>query len=472
MTAVRQQFRGAKRWLALTVLLALAWGSYPWRSSSADLSRVPRVTARRSELAVTLSAAGQVESSVETVIRCELENITGKRGNNAGATTILSLVPEGTRVRAGDVLCRLDASEYEELSRLQQIVVAQARARLRGAELDHHTAEIGLRQYLKGLVPVEIQGFQARIALASTEVARLADRLEWSRRMLAKGYCSRALVSGQSLALKRAEFDLAQVRAAFQHFQKFRILGTNRALESEVQSAKIALTFHAQRLRAEEARLAQLEQEVALCTIRAPHDGQVILAHKPKRGLRIEEGLWVRQKQALIFLPDLSRLEVHVWLHETVVDQVRPGMQARVRPEGFPRVLQGEVVAIDLLPIADRSNGASPEVKCYRGRVRLAEVPPDLRLGMSAEVEIGIAVRHAALVVPSQTVILEDGRHVCYVAGRHGLARRPVSLGHATPEWIEIIEGLAEGEEVALPPAFPTALPGEWHGSPLRQGES
>jgi HlyD family secretion protein len=436
-----------------------------------DWSRVPRVTAQRSELAVTLRASGEVESAVHTEIRCGLENIKGYHGQKAGATTILSLVPEGARVRAGDILCRLDASGYEELARLQRIVVAQARARHRRAELDHETAEISLRQYEEGLRPVEIKGFQGRIALAKAEVARLADRLRWSHRMLAKGYCSRALVSGQAVALQRAEFDLAQVRAAFQSFQDFESLKTRRSLESEVESAKITLDFQTLRLRAEEARLTKLEDQIARCTIRAPHDGLVLLAHKPKRDLRIEEGLSVRQKQALIYLPDLSRLEVHVWLHQTVVNQVHPGMRARVRTEDSPRVLTGEVTTIDPLPIADSQDRVGEEVKYYRGRVRLDEVPRDLRLRATAEVEISIAARRAAVVVPAQAVVLEEGRHVCYVLDRDGLARRPISLGQATPDWLEVTEGLAEGEEVALLPAPSMAPRGEGHASPPHQGD-
>jgi HlyD family secretion protein len=417
------------------------------------------VAARRTELAVSLRAAGQVESSVQTIIRCEVENVTGKRRNQAGATTILSLVPEGTKARAGDVLCCLDASEYEELARVQRIVVAQARAEHQRSQLDHDTAEIGMWQYLEGIRPIEIQGFQERIALANAEISRLADRLEWSRRMLAKGYASPAQVSGQANALERAEFGLAQIRAAFKNFQNFENFTTTRSLESRVESAKVVLTFQTLRLKAEETRLARLEQQIARCTIRAPHDGQVVFAHKPKRGLRIEEGLWVRQNQPLIYLPDPSRLEVHVRLHETVVDQVRPGMRAWVRPEGFPRRLHGKVAAIDLLPITDSTDRVSPEVKYYRARVELAEVPPDLPLGMTTVVEIEIAVRHGALVVPPQAVVLEDGRHVCYVLGRGGLARRPVSLGHATPDWLEVVEGLAEGEEAALPRAASKAPP-------------
>jgi hypothetical protein len=95
-------------------------------------------------------------------------------------------------------------------------------------------------------------------------------------------------VSGQATALQRAEFNLAQVRAAFQNFEGFESFKTIRSLESEVESTKITLAFQTLRLRAEEARLAPLEHQIALCTIRAPHDGQVILAHKPKRGLTIQ----------------------------------------------------------------------------------------------------------------------------------------------------------------------------------------
>jgi HlyD family secretion protein len=417
------------------------------------LSRIPHVSAQRRELAVSLRATGQVESSVQTLIRCEVERIKGKLGNKPGSTTILSLVPEGSRVRAGDILCQLDASDYEELARLQRIVVAQIQAKQQRAQLDFEVAGMNLQRYLRGIQPVEIMGFQGQIALASAEISRLADRLEWSRRMWEKGYSSRAVVSSQADALERAEFDLALIRGQFQIFQKFEVITTIRSLESKVESAKVDLKFLTLRLGGEETRLAQLEKQIARCTIRAPHGGQVVFAHKPKRGLRIEEGLPVRQKQLLFYLPDPARLEVQVWLHETVLDQVRPGMRAFVRPEGYPRRLDGELSSIEFLPVMDSDEWSANDVKYYRGHVRLAEVPPDLPLGMSAEVEIVQSVRPAALVVPPQAVTGQDGRHVCYVLGPEGLVRRPISLGHATPDWLEVVAGLQEGEEVALPPA-------------------
>jgi HlyD family secretion protein len=437
-------------WFALAILLFLAAGSDPRTRSAMDTSRIGSARARRMELRVTIRAAGQVESAVQTLIRCEVENIKGKGGFRAGATAILSLVEEGTRVHSGDVLCRLDQSEYEELTRLQQIAVAQVRAQHRAAVLDHDRADIALRQYLDGLRLVQTTGFREKITLATSEVARRADRLEWSRRMLAKGYVSRAHVASQAAALEQAEFDLARIRSAFRQFRDFEVVGTTRSLQSELESAKVTLTFRTLRLRAEESRLARFEQQIARCTIRAPHNGQVILAHKPKRGLRIEEGLSVRQKQALMYLPDTSRLEIHVWLNETVVDKVRPGMRARVRPEGSGHWFGGEVITIEPLPVTDRNDGVGPEVKCYLAHVRLADLPSSLRLGLTAEVVIELAVLHNALVVPAQAVRHKDGRYICRVLSRDGLEPRTVLLGQSTPEWQEIAGGLEEGEAVAL----------------------
>src|SRR5262249_46191040 len=138
-------------------------------------------------------------------------------------------------------------------------------------------------------------------------------------------------------ALQRAEFDLAQIRGAFRGFLDFESLRTKKTLQSDVESAKIMLAFQTLQLQADEARLAEIEKQIAQCTIRAPHDGLVILAHKAKRRRYIEVGRSVKQNQDLIYLPDISRLEVQIWLPQTVIGQVRPGMRALVRTEDSPR---------------------------------------------------------------------------------------------------------------------------------------
>jgi HlyD family secretion protein len=444
-------FRQGKVFLSLVVLLVLATGSASRRRSRSELDLVPRAAVRRTELTVILRAGGLVESSLRTVIRCELENLRGRKA----ATSILELVPEGSMVKKGEVLGRLDASEHEELERLQFISVAQARADQRRAELDLDAAKTALGEYREGRYRLESQGFEGRIALAKAEVAQMTDRLSWSRRMLAKGYRSRAQISAEVSALQRAQFALSQVQTESRNFQDYGFPRTIRLLESQIESARSNLVYQSLRLRWQEQRLAQLQRQVDLCTIRAPHDGLLVYAHKPKRDVRIEEGAWVRQRQELLYLPDLSRLEVQVLLHETVVERVRPGMRARVRLGGSAGWLEGELSAIELLPVVDGGKWSSGEVKNFVGRVQLDRKPPTLRPGMTAEVEITTARLDGALVIPAEAPLRENGRDVCYVWGRDGFERRAVTLGQGTAAWLEVTEGVIEGEEVALSAAFP-----------------
>ena len=143
------------------------------------------------------------------------------------------------------------------------------------------------------------------------------------------------------------------------------------------------------RLRHEEERLARFLLQVDRCTIRAPHDGLLIYADKPGRPARIMLGAPVWQRQKLFFLPDLSRIEVHVLLHETVVDRVRPGMPVRVRPESAPqRILTGRVLSVSPLPASDPRSRTGNEVKYYVGRIGLDAIPQGVRPGMTAEVSI------------------------------------------------------------------------------------
>jgi HlyD family secretion protein len=437
--------------LGWAILCAVVSGTSPVARLSSQTD-VPCEVVRRAELAATVLASGHVESAIQTVIRCELENVQGRRmadGRRCSAA-ILALVPEGKRVRAGEILCRLDTSEHEELARLQTIAVAQGRAAHRRAQLDLETAEIGLRQYVEGLYRLRRQEFQGSIALAEAEVSRLAGRLNWTQRMFAKGYVSRAQRAGDVAALDRAKVGLARIRGELRNFENFQAVRARRELEIAVASAKIVLAFQSQRLQSEETRLADLERQIAASIIRAPHDGIVVLAHKPKRGVRIEEGLWVRKNQPLIYLPDCTKLAVQVELHETILDQVRPGMRARVRFEGAGRLVHGKLTSIDQLPLSDRNSQTGPDVRYYLGHVDLDEVPRDLRLGMAVQVSVETAVRPDALVVPADAVGSDGNRHFCLVAGEEGLKRRTVALGRSTAFLQEVTQGLEEGEKVAL----------------------
>jgi multidrug efflux pump subunit AcrA (membrane-fusion protein) len=145
-------------------------------------------------------------------------------------------------------------------------------------------------------------------------------------------------------------------------------------------------------------------------------------------------------------------------LHETVVNRVSAGMEARITIEALPgRVLEGSVETIGTMPLSDQRSETATGIAYFVGRIKLRNMPPELRPDMSAEITILRGHREKVLTVPSRAVKLEDGRTVCYVKRRDVLERKTVQVRHATHNLQEVLDGLAEGDEVVIDP--PTSLP-------------
>jgi HlyD family secretion protein len=449
-------------WVGLGLLGVLATLGFVFPQASSLASRRPRpmldhlatATVRRGDLWGTVTAGGQVESSNQTDIECQLESLSaGVRGMGvmtSGASTILSVVPAGTMVEKDQVLCELDSSAYVELVRQQEMTVERARADHLQAKLDYEVAEMAIAQFRKGLLRQTQQSLDGQIALVKSNLERTADHLNWSRRMKAKGYASVAQVSNDEVSLQRQIFSLEQSQLASEVFRKYEVPGTIRLLENQVLSTKANFEHHTSRLDRHVNRLASFKRQVEHCTIRAPHDGFLIYANDPWRNIIIEPGMEVRQRQLLFYLPDLAKMEVRTLLHESIVKKVQDGMRTKVRVEGLPdHVLEGHVVSVASLP----TRNFFSEVTYYVGEIKLDNIPRGLRPGMTAEVEISTVHRPDALTIPIQAMTVEHGLEVCYVSDGKGLERREVKSGQASQDRLEVTEGLSEGEQVVLDPS-------------------
>ena len=73
-----------------------------------------------------------------------------------------------------------------------------------------------------------------------------------------------------------------------------------------------------------------------------------------------------------------------------------------------------------------------------------------LKPGMTAEVRIHVKTIPDALLVPAQAVTEYEGKPVCYVKSGRSTERRAVEVGEANDQYIQILDGLTEGDEVAL----------------------
>jgi hypothetical protein len=137
-------------------------------------------------------------------------------------------------------------------------------------------------------------------------------------------------------------------------------------------------------------------------------------------------------------------MQVKVTVHESRVDQLRPGMPARI-------IIQDQEYAGEVLNIAnqpERTSWFSANVKEYATTVTISGENSALRPGMTAKVTILVDSVSDALTVPVSTVVEQRGKFYCWVRGQEGAERRPLILGRTNDKLIEIVDGVKEGDEV------------------------
>ena len=265
------RFRRPWKWAGLCIggLLAIlggAWLLAADRDKAGDpapRTELEWVEVRRTDLDTTLMAGGDLQPTKETIVTCQVEDITDTEGS-----MVISLVENGTPVKKGDELCRLDSSELEELARQQEIVVNQARSTSIQARLRLETAQIALREYRDGLVTQQTKEFEGRIALGRSDTQRMRDHLNWTERMVAKGYASRAQLASERQALAQAKHDLRKTEGEFDLFRKFQVQKEIVGLQGEIGIAEHNQLLEAARLKAESEDLAYIRKQIERCVIR------------------------------------------------------------------------------------------------------------------------------------------------------------------------------------------------------------
>jgi hypothetical protein len=102
---------------------------------------------------------------------------------------------------------------------------------------------------------------------------------------------------------------------------------------------------------------------------------------------------------------------------------------------------------------------SDPSGQNFRGKFppytisgRLDGLPANIsaKPGMSASAHINAGKLTDALLVPLPAVTAQDGNYFCYVMGKESIERRAVTIGDNTESFVEITDGVQEGEQVLL----------------------
>ncbi len=219
--------------------------------------------------------------------------------------------------------------------------------------------------------------------------------------------------------------------------------------ESELAQALAAKDSANRAYEKEKERYDRYNEQLDKCKIYAPQVGMVAYAMEggPARWrLVIEEGAFVRQRQEILTIPDLSSMQVSTAVHESVLDQVSPGLKATIRVDAFPGTQLQGIGAAAWPCCRIKAAGCRRTPRCTRPIVTIDEDVKQLKPGMTAVVEIDIETLRDVLSVPIQAIVQRGSDNWCYVkdprrpaAARNRTWARPTTSSWRSPK------GLNEG---------------------------
>jgi HlyD family secretion protein len=227
--------------------------------------------------------------------------------------------------------------------------------------------------------------------------------------------------------------------------------------KSEEAKDQAELASKREQERLQKTRLAAYEAQLERTVIRATKPGLVVYSTSgSNRGWSndspIQQGTRVRENQALLTIPDADSLGAVVNIHESSIEKVEKGQRVSVVVDAIPDLaLHGVVEKKARLPNAS-DRWMNPDLKVYATQIRLDGSHPTLQPGMSVRVEIEVATVPNVLVVPLQAVAGRAGAPTVWVVEGENVAERRVVLGASNDTFVEVKEGVREGDRVLLSP--------------------
>ena len=320
----------------------------------------------------------------------------------------------------------------------------------------------------------KLRKFEDDLQVAKKELGQSQVTIEGTKRLFEKGFVTKNDLQRDEIAFDNSRLKVQTAETARDLFLKYdfpksaeeslskylesvrELDKTRRLAISKLAQADARLKSGQGQFEVQARQRKDLAEQRDKCVIRAKKNGLVVYGSGRDDMMyygdqeRIREGATVRERQAIITIPDMTRMSVNVKIHETYIKKVRKGQKARITVEAFPdKPLSGEVTRVGVLPDS-QNRWMNPDLKVYAVTIAIDSTQEWIKPGMSSKVEIMVNRLEDVVQIPVQAVALNEGRQVCYIAGGMKPERREIEIGEFTDEFIEIKKGLKEGERVML----------------------
>lgn len=392
-------------WLALAVAGGVALALWLGRTTEAATPTAIFTTAERGEFQMKVAATGELEAK-------RSEKIRGPQGMRAAQiyqTNITDLIPEGTRVEAGDYVARLDKTELDTKMKEAQNEIDRINTQLEAAKIDTAIALRALRDELINLK------FGMREKQLEVEQSK---------------YEAPMVIQQAEIALERSERDYQQLLTKYRLTQEKSVATINEILAG---------------LRQFQLRMNTLQGIAGEFVITAPKAGMVIYARSwnGKIGPGSQISSW---DPVVAELPDLSDMVSKTYVNEVDISRVRKGQRVNMEVDAFPdRAYTGQVIRVANIGEQLRNYDS----KVFEVLVQVFEKDSILRPAMTTSNEIVTDVLPDKVFIPLEALFTDSLTYVFRrVEGR--AVKQEVMSSWTNDNEVVISHGLSGGEQLFL----------------------
>lgn len=431
----------------------------------------------KSDLHIAVAEGGTVEA-VNTI------NVKSKL---TGEAKIIFIAPEGTRVKKGDLIVKLDTATVEEAKKKHELEIVASRSELATAinnlSIEKSTVESDTRAAQKAITfaKMDLEKFiqldkQQQLRNAESDISQALDsykvseqKYEWSKKLADQGFETKSQVDRDLLDLNSRQKALETAKSKHKMLELYDLPKQEAQLNSEVSEsnekytravkqgeskisrAEAELAAKENKLQLNLERLDELNKQIEQSTIHAPANG-LILYERGGRGSRqsqIEEGATVVENRTIISIPSSNQMKVVVEIPEFHISKIKVGQKARVTIDSIQnKSFPASIHKVAVLP--ESGGWLSSSEKNYKVEVLIDEALPNVKPSISAKAEITIEHLKDVIAVPLQALKSEQGQLYCFIKKVGGDVKVPVEVGLMNNSFVEIKSGLSEGDEVLL----------------------
>ncbi len=324
---------------------------------------------------------------------------------------IQDLIPEGTVVKEGDYVGRLDPSSVNE-----QII--DARLNLESAESKFLQEQLDTTLTLK----------QERTAIKDIQFNMEEDKLELKQ----STYESPVTIRQLEIKIERAERDLKETKEDYD-IKKRKAVAKMVEVGTEVSKIR--------------TKLEDLIALQASFTIHSHASGMVTYA-KTWNGSKKKVGSDISPWDLTIAtLPDLTKMESKTYSNEVDIRKIGKDQLVSVGFDAFPDITM-EGIVTSVANVGENKRGS--DIKLFQVLIKLNESNSSIRPGMTTSNRILIQKEEDVLMIPLEAIFSKDSISYVYIDSGFSVDKKQVELGDSNEDVIIIKKGLSEKDVVYL----------------------